>query len=140
MTPAPQNAHTKDAVDLSDGPRQAAARGISRVLRVSVYLSLAVMCVGWLLDLSQIGRAARGPLSPASRTVLRPTELVRAACAGSGQAILTVGMILLMLSPVVRVTVAGLHYARVRNWPLALAALGVLLALWLSVKLAGLAA
>ncbi|MGE5590409.1 MAG: DUF1634 domain-containing protein [Bacillota bacterium] len=102
---------------------------ISKVLRTGLYLSLAVIVLGLVL-------VAAAPPQPAELKALPVPELVRGLAQGHGVAVLDLGLILLMLTPVARVIAALVSFSAEGNRRFAWISLGVLLVLTVSVLVA----
>ena len=98
---------------------------LSRVLKTGLYLSLIVMALGILLVVVQ---------HPAQADVraLRLPELLGGLVRGSGVAVLDLGLVLLMLTPVARVVAALIGYTAERNRLFAFISAAVLLVLTVS--------
>lgn len=77
---------------------------ISRVLKIGLYLSLAVTGLGLVL-------VAVRPPAPADLRALPIPELARGLAQGSGVAVLDLGLVLLMFTPVARVVAALVTFA-----------------------------
>ncbi|MCG0238150.1 MAG: DUF1634 domain-containing protein [Firmicutes bacterium] len=95
---------------------------LARVLRAGVGVAAGVMAAGLALMLARSGQGT-GPdwTAPAS---------LGAVAAGLRQgdplAVMALGLLLLTVTPVLRVIAAALTFVRQRDWPLALASLLVL--------------
>ena len=112
---------------------------ISWVLRIGVVTSLAVVVVGLVLIFAHASgtavlgrgtcRSSRSP-APSSRTPCRRSS--RACCRLRGEAIVAVGLLLLILTPVARVAVSILAFLYQRDRVFTFITLTVLIILLMS--------
>lgn len=97
---------------------------LSRILHYGGLVSAAVLLIGLLLLIPSRGvdRATIEQLRAPSVTDAAPlptVALINGALHGQAVAVILVGMLLLMLTPVARVIAAGIYYARRRDRPFA---------------------
>ncbi len=103
------------------------ARAVSWTLTTGLTASVVLMLLGWAFTLKRTApehHAAKGWLA-----------LSRLALQGDGTALLALGLIVLMLTPVARVFILAVGWARDRDWTFSLIAFCVLALLSLSVLL-----
>ncbi len=109
-------------------------RAISLLLRGGVLVSTGLMLAGLILifvhhpGYSRLSggvpyRAVTSPSVPAPHTF---SELGNALASDQGRGLVVVGLVVLILTPVLRVVVGMLGFARLRDLPMALVTLGVL--------------
>lgn len=97
-------------------------RGMGMLLRVGVLTSLAVVLIGTIVTflhhpeyLSGSGELAR-LTTPGAAAPNRLGDVVSGVLAGSGQAIVAFGLLLLMLTPVARVFASFISFIHERDW------------------------
>jgi uncharacterized membrane protein len=105
---------------------------LGNLLRAGVILAAAVVLVGAAVYLSRHGREQRGfRIFHGEPSELRsPAGIVHEALTGRGRAIIQLGLLLLVATPVARVLFSALAFARQRDWTyvvLTLVVLAVLL-------------
>ena len=100
------------------------ARLTSWTLRIGVGVSAALLLVGLVTG------ARSGEVAPLHPTAL--SDLLPRAAAFEGVALIHLGLILLMLTPIARVLVVCFEFARKREFAFSLIAFGVLLLLFFS--------
>lgn len=103
------------------------ARAVHWTLLGGVIVSAALLVAGLVLAHGTPG----APVEPVSRL----GRLVARALAGDGVAVLDIGLLVLMLTPVGRVAVLGIGWLLGRQWAIALVALTVAAMLVVSVAL-----
>ncbi|MCE9545355.1 MAG: DUF1634 domain-containing protein [Planctomycetia bacterium] len=102
------------------------ARAVHWGLSGGLYLSAALLVAG--LMLSMAGHATPTPHHPLK---LRP--LIAASLNGDGTAVINLGLVLLMATPVLRVLVLGIGWLGEKDWRFALVSLIVLTMLCVSI-------
>jgi uncharacterized membrane protein len=100
------------------------SRAVRRTLQIGLTASVVLIVVGWLVIVT------KGPASDAPKA-----GLFSRAAHGDGTAILAVGLVLLMLTPVARVAVLAIGWLVSRDFTFSLIAFCVLAMLGLSVLL-----
>lgn len=102
---------------------------VGTVLAVGVYGSVLLMLAGAVVA------AVSTSSAPLPRTL---AEVVRGVASGHGLALMQLGVVLLIATPVLRVLASALCFARERDWVYVAVTTGVLALLFLSVLLPGL--
>ena len=102
------------------------ARAVSWTLTTGLTASVVLMLLGWALML----RGAP-PEHPETGWLALPLRALH----GDGAALLALGLVVLMLTPVARVLILAVGWARDRDWTFSLIAFCVLVLLSLSVVL-----
>jgi uncharacterized membrane protein len=103
------------------------ARAVHRTLLSGLTASVLLLLAGWVMLIVR-------PQSEHQRATVVPTFVVRAA-EGDGAALLELGLVLLMLTPVARVLVLAIGWLVHRDWTFGLIACCVLALLVLSLLL-----
>jgi uncharacterized membrane protein YfcA/uncharacterized membrane protein len=106
-----------------------APRGIAFVLRWGSYLSAALLAVG----VAWVATAADVPIQAGPAMPLR--ALAAQLLEWNPYAVMQLGLLLLLATPLVRLVIAGAGFARQRDWRAALIPVGVLALILLSVFL-----
>jgi uncharacterized membrane protein len=104
---------------------KAQSTGVVVALRLGVTLSFALIVLGLLLAFWQPTAGAIGPGHLHS--------VAAAAAGGSGASIIHVGILILMLTPFMRVVVLVGHFARQRDLSFVVVSFGVLLLLIITI-------
>jgi uncharacterized membrane protein len=103
---------------------------IAQVLRVGVTVASAVILLGLLLSLFGARPAgphpALGNMTGHTVTVVTPTSLRHGLARGDPVSILQLGLLLLILTPVVRVAMTAVLFAAQRDWTFVLLTASVL--------------
>ena len=123
------------AMQSAAGPSGAALTlWVSRVLRYGVLAAGAVILLGVILFLGRgpaagTSSALHNALSGGQQAPLRPTDIERGIRAGRSLAVIQLGLVLLILTPVTRVLLTLALFARQRDWAFTLITSAVLLLL-----------
>ena len=115
---------------MSDGANRT-ERMLGWLLRVGVLISAAVVAIGGIIFLLRHGSEPFvGHTFQAEPSWLRhPPEILRAALALHGRALIQIGLLILIATPVARVAMAAVSFARERDYTyvvITLIVLGVL--------------
>jgi uncharacterized membrane protein len=111
---------------------QQAAALIGRVLRISVAIAAALVLIGLVLVVLDPGDVGRPSLGRAGEVPhVTPRTILDGIREGNGQAVIQLGLLVLIISPSVRVAITVLVFARERRRVLAGLAAFVLLILLL---------
>jgi uncharacterized membrane protein len=105
---------------------------ISLLLRFGVIAAAVVLLIGggvYLVRHSHEEVPDRSRFQPEPPMFSRPADIVAAALAGRGRAIIQFGLLLLIATPVLRVAYSALAFARRRDWVYVLVPSFVLLVL-----------
>ncbi len=116
---------------MNDRHSEKLARRVHRVLLTGVILSAIFLAVGipkTILD----RKSTPGNVPPPPPTI---AALVQGAVAGNGEALLRVGLLILMATPIARVLVLALSWGLQKDFRLMAIAVSVLLLLALSITL-----
>jgi len=100
------------------------SKAVRRTLQIGLTAAVVLIVVGWVVIVTK-GRGSDAP----------ETRLFSRALHGDGTAILSVGLVLLMLTPVARVAVLAIGWLLRRDFTFSLIAFFVLTLLGLSVLL-----
>jgi uncharacterized membrane protein len=93
-------------------------RLIGRLLRVGVIAAALMVVAGAILHLARHGHEPppdRHTFSRIAAEYRRPVLMFRAACAGSGRALIQLGVLLLIATPIARVALSACFFARQRD-------------------------
>jgi uncharacterized membrane protein len=101
------------------------ARFVHRTLLTGVIASAALLIVG-------LGMALNGQRAQAE-PVTDWTQLTERALAGDGRAVIDLGLVVLMFTPVLRVLVLACGWLAERKWRLALVSIAVAIMLGISI-------
>ena len=90
---------------------------MSRILLVGVVVAAALVATGGVVYLLRVGRQTPhyGTFSIAARSLRDPATIVRDAFRGQSTALIELGLIVLVLTPVARVAFALLAFLRLRD-------------------------
>ena len=90
---------------------------MSRILRVGVVVAAALVATGGVVYLLRVGGQTPhyGSFSVAARSLRDPATIVRDAFRGQSTALIELGLIVLVLTPVARVAFALLAFLRLRD-------------------------
>ena len=107
--------------DPTPAPRPAAHdrvnAALARVLTVSIMLAAAIALVGVTMHLSRHGaeRPAYATYAPAEEALRAPAAILAKAMAADGRAIIQLGVLVLVVTPVLRVAFALVGFALERD-------------------------
>ncbi len=117
---------TRPTTETADERENRLARAVSRTLTTGLTASVILMLIGWVFVMrgTPVEHPEKGWLSLPDR-----------ALQGDGTAFLALGLVVLMLTPVARVLILAIGWARDRDWTFSLIAFCVLVLLSLGVIL-----
>ena len=117
----------------SRGPGGQLEDTIARVLSIGTYASVALLAAGFAaMLLAGISPFARSP-------ALDPGTLLSELLAGRAAGFLWLGLLAVIVTPMARVLLALVGFARAREWEMVAVSAGILVVITLSVVLARLA-
>jgi uncharacterized membrane protein len=90
---------------------------MSRILRIGVIAAASLVAAGGLVYLLRVGSQSPhyGSFSVAARSLRDPVTILRDAFRGQSTALIELGLIVLVLTPVARVVFALLAFLRLRD-------------------------